>query len=65
MDKCEHCGVEMVESKFISQAAPGLEPYISVKKGKLGGEKRSKVICYVCPACGKVELRAVNLEVFK
>ncbi len=53
MDKCNNCDIEIVESNFVSQAVPGLEPYISVKKGKLGGEARSKVICYVCPGMRK------------
>jgi len=67
MFKCVSCDIEMVESKFISQAAPGLEPYISFKPSnfKLGGEKRSKVICHVCPDCGKIELRAANIDIFK
>ncbi|MHB8064879.1 MAG: hypothetical protein ACYDG2_20030 [Ruminiclostridium sp.] len=48
MVKCGSCDIEMVESKFISQAMPGLEPYISFKgKMKLGGkeEKQGNMLC--------------------
>lgn len=66
MVNCNLCNIEMVKCKFISQAMPGLEPYISIKsKIGLHREKRSEVSCYVCPACGHVELRAVNLDIFK
>ena len=54
--ECLRCKAEMFPAKL--SAYPG-EPYLMNKKpGLLEPEKRSRIGCFVCPACGYVELKA-------
>jgi rubrerythrin len=38
---------------------------ICMRKGILEQEKRSAVLCYVCPECGYIELYAENPQALK
>lgn len=64
MMNCNQCNLEMAEAELISQPVPGIGPYVHIK-GKYGDKKTSAVTCYVCKACGKIELRATDLNIFK
>ena len=57
--RCSKCDIEMFSAKLTGNT---LYPLIltNKKKGILETEKRSDVLCYVCPDCGYIELYAEN-----
>lgn len=60
MEKCIRCDIEMKEAKLTSDVA-GTKAYLVNKEpGILGIEKRTLVVCMVCPKCGHIELFAKN-----
>ena len=62
--KCSKCEAEMFKSTLVGYA---LCPLIvtNKKKGILEPEKRTNVLCYVCPQCGRIELYAENPKTLK
>lgn len=57
--KCNRCEIEMFKAKMSS--SPFFEIMLTnKKKGAFESEKRSAVLCYVCPECGHIELIANN-----
>ncbi len=57
--KCNKCDTEMVHANLTGNA---LYPILltNKKKGAFESERRSAVLCYVCPQCGYIELYAEN-----
>ena len=57
--KCDKCETEMFRAKLTGN---GLHPVqlTNKKSGLFEAERRSAVLCYVCPQCGYVELYAEN-----
>ncbi len=55
--KCNKCDTEMFHANLTGN---GLYPALltNKKKGVFESEKRSAVLCYVCPQCGYIELYA-------
>lgn len=63
--KCLRCEEEMFTAKMCGDVS-GMGVYLSnKKKGILETEKRSSVICYVCPSCGHIELIAKEVQNLK
>lgn len=63
--KCLRCQDEMFTAQICGNVS-GMEVYLSnKKKGILETEKRSAVICYVCPSCGHIELIAKDAQNLK
>ena len=56
--KCGKCEAEMFQAKITS--APAEIMLTNKKPGFFETEKRSRVLCYVCPECGHIELAAEN-----
>lgn len=55
--KCMKCDTEMFRANLTGNALyPAL--LTNKKKGVLEYERRSAVLCYVCPQCGYIELYA-------
>lgn len=56
--ECIKCKEVMYKAHLVGDVS-GLDVWLrNKKKGILETEKRSPVSCYVCPACGYVELNA-------
>ena len=57
--KCDKCGAEMFKANMTGNY---LYPVMltNKKKGIFECEKRSGVLCYICPECGYIELYAEN-----
>ena len=55
--KCSKCSEEMFHAQLTGNT---LYPVLltNKKKGFMESEKRSAVLCYVCPKCGYIELYA-------
>lgn len=57
--KCNKCDTEMISANLTGN---GLYPVLlkNKKNGVFEPERRSAVMCYVCPQCGYIELYAEN-----
>ena len=62
--KCSKCDAEMFRATLTGN---GVYPALltNKKKGAFEHEKRSAVLCYVCPQCGYIELYAENPQELK
>ena len=62
--KCNKCDSEMFHANLTGN---GLYPALltNKKKGVFESEKRSAVLCYVCPQCGYIELYAKDPKQLK
>ena len=62
--KCSKCDAEMIRATLTGN---GLHPVLlkNKKNGVFEPEKRSSVLCYVCPLCGYMELYAENPKELK
>jgi len=62
--KCNKCDTEMFRANLTGN---GLYPVLltNKKKGVFEPERRSAVLCYVCPQCGHIELYAENPKELK
>ena len=62
--RCSKCDTEMFQANLTGNT---LFPLLltNKKKGVFESEKRSAVLCYVCPKCGYIELYAENPEKLK
>ena len=56
--KCGKCGEEMFRAQLTDGASLFSVRLTNKKKGFLESEKRSAVLCCVCPKCGYLELYA-------
>lgn len=56
--KCEKCGAGLFQANMVSAHFLSEILLTNKKPGLLEPEKRSTVSCYVCPACGHIELVA-------
>ena len=62
--KCEKCDAEMFRANLTGNAMfPAL--LTNKKKGLCEMERRSAVLCYVCPMCGYIELYAEDPKKLK
>ena len=55
--KCQKCNTDMINSLITGNSLYSLI-LTNKKKGLFESEKRSDVLCYVCPKCGYIELYA-------
>lgn len=63
--KCIKCGEEMFRAQLTDGASLCPVRLTNKKKGFLEPEKRSAVLCYVCPKCGYLELYAEEPQKLK
>ncbi len=54
--RCDRCEAEMFQTRLTGMPTEVI--LTNKKRGIFESEKRSRVLCFVCPECGRVELMA-------